>query len=350
MPRARYPTYHNVNATSLAIIERDAVSAYNNLAAISAIQTSPSPQNKFKTARGVKFTGGLFPSNPNTTAYADGLWYYIHNGNDICVYGNATAVSAKVSNNKLTLTYEDMPYEVLIDNTGKEYPVTRYSVEPSMIDESIVDGENVATMVGLLSVRSYDNKPPYPWNSRLLLLTHLIVQNWTNHNIKDMSSMFHGLVSLTKLTLTNFDTNSVTTMKRMFSGCGFLSSLNLSSFNTNKVTDMSTMFSACARLESLDLSRFNTEKVANMTGMFESSNALTSLTLGENFTIISGEDNDTYLAPDIPCEITMNNASYTVLKERELKDDYTLTPGSWTSSTALQTFIVTPVPRNTMNE
>ena len=285
--------------------------------------------DKMKTAKGVRFTEGIISELPYFSAWKDeeGLWYYILDGDDICVYAVTEEIKARMNGGtELTLDYADMPYEVLVDTDGKEWKVNRYTAR------------HAETRVGLFG----SHETAVDWNNNVnKKLTSLTLQDWTNRNATDMMHMFYGCEALTSLNLSNFNTEKVMDMRSMFYGCEALTSLDLSSFNTEKVMDMRSMFSSCSALTSLDLSSFDTRAVTSMLLMFSGCEALTALTLGENFTVVSGE-NSTELAPENPCEITMNNASYTVLKERELTG-YTFDPDSWTSpSDGVQTFTVTP--------
>ncbi len=409
MQKIPYPSYGSVvNDISKSLLLRDLKTIGKVVKKIEEVPVV----DKMKTAKGVEFTAMSVSGLPgDVNAWKDGLWYYIKDGENICVYADTGEIIARMNGGtELTLDYNDMPYEVLVDTDGNEWKVNSYAVEV----KSEEDG-NPAEYSGLFGVREeqegYENV-----NTKL---TSLTLQNWTNRNVTNMAymfyycvaietlnlrnfntsavtnmaymfdgcillkgldlsgfntsavtnmaymfsvcsalteldlskfdtgkvenmvEMFYGCSALTELDLSKFDTKAVTSMGNMFGECYGLTELDLSNFNTNLVDDMRSMFRDCKSLNSLDLSRFNTEKVENMSYMFNDCGELTYLTLGENFTIISGEDNSTFLAPENPCEITMNNASYTVLKERELAN-YTFDPDSWTSSTDLQTFTVTP--------
>ena len=232
-----------------------------------------------KTARGVEFTAGTISELPELLAWKDeyGLWYYIKNGEDICVYADTNSMIAKIDGGtELILDYIDMPYESLVDESGKKWKVNRYTTPQGY---------------GLFSYRNGQDE----WNNNVIKnLTSLTLQNWTNRNVIDMSRMFYNYYWLTTLTLgENFNTSNVTDMSYMFYNCLGLTDLNLSNLNTSAATNMSRMFAECARLTTLTLGgKFNTSNVTDMSDMFSICEALTTLDLSNfntsNVTDMSG--------------------------------------------------------------
>ena len=190
----------------------------------------------------------------NVTFRADGtvrkgIWQYtLQDDNSIEVGLNPEADPNTFTEESITLDYSYMPYEKLIDTNGHEYLTVSY------------------------------NSLFYGLPSSIKILT---IDNWTNRDVTDMSSMFQGCSALTSLALNNFDTSKVTDMSSMFSGCSALTSLTLGdNFNTANVENMEAMFYNCSALTSLTLGdNFNTSKVTNMSGMFNECSSLISLTL-----------------------------------------------------------------------
>lgn len=275
MPKAAYPVYNNVDMTSLAFIERDAAMAYNSLVAINEV-------NRGKMARNVVWRTGLF-SVTSTIAWFDGLWYYIQEGEDIYVYADTEEMKKKINGTTLVLDYADMPYELLVDNNGKEWKVTIYGAPQDIIK----DGGLARTV--WFGTRNADDD----WNNNVAKkLKSLTLRNWTNRNINRMDHAFNG----------------------------------------------------CINLETLDLSSFDTRSVRRMIDMFHDCDNLKKLTLGENFVVPSGYRllYKTYLAPTVECEITLNKSTYDALTTVDLVD-YTIDPSEWDADNGnVQTITVTP--------
>ena len=149
-----------------------------------------------KTKKYVKFSDNEF---------TDGIWNYtLIKGpelNYIKVKLNKDAFSSKFgSANAVTLDFEDMPYEKLIDIDGNPYITLSYQDMFS------------SPMISLL---------PYT-------VASLKIQNWTNTNVTVMSYMFAHCSYLDSINLeTEFDTSNVTYMNYMFSDCRDLKTLRL---------------------------------------------------------------------------------------------------------------------------
>lgn len=155
--------------------------------------------------------------------FTDGLWTYHLEGDNIEVDVDSGGFSDKFGDDTtITLNYDDMPYEKLIDTEEVEFPIDSYD--------------------GL-------------FHSAIQHVTILTIDDWTNYNVTDMSNMFLADSHYISMTLgDNFDTSSVTDMDRMFADCASLESLTLgNSFNTSNVENMSNMFSGCRSLKSITL-------------------------------------------------------------------------------------------------
>lgn len=163
-----------------------------------------------KTKINVRFTTNTF----NMPAWKEdgSLWYYMQDGDDICVYADANAVLERMDGGTtLELDYDDMPYEVLIDTEEKEWKVNKYVLD-------------IGQPSGLFGYRANRD---VVWNDDVIgKLTSLTLRNWTNRNVTDMSFMFMGNFSNT-LDLSSFNTNSVTYMRMMFYLCSGLTTLTL---------------------------------------------------------------------------------------------------------------------------
>ena len=200
-------------------------------------------------------TGVIFESNDHVyNRFMESIWKYTkEDENTVNVTLNTEEFSNQFTGETVTLDYKHMPYERLIDTEGNEYSITSYN---SMFSSLLPD-----------TVKS------------------LIIQNWTNTNVTDMSWMFGACSSLQSLTLgDNFNTSNVTTMSYMFSGCSFELLTLSDKFNTSNTTNMSYMFYNCSELTSLTLGdNFDTSKVENMWAMFSGCSSLESLTIGDKF-------------------------------------------------------------------
>ena len=278
MQKMPYPPYGNaLNDMSRRFLLRDLKAISNAITEIEEIPVKNDETDELKTARGVRFASKTIPGLSVSEAWTvndDDLWYYIKNDDgDICVYANMANIIKRLNGGtELVLKYEDMPYEVLVDGSGKEWKVNRYTVD-AVYDE-------LPTVFGLFGYRFGQVE----WNSVISTLTSLTLQNWSIRNVEDVSFMFSGCSKLIAISLgKNFDTSAVTNMNNMFSGCSSLTTLDISNFNTSLVEDMAYMFSGCSSLTTLDLSSFNTSKVTDMRYMFAYCKGLTALTLGENF-------------------------------------------------------------------
>ena len=200
-----------------------------------------------KILTGVTFEGDTFDN---------GIWTYTileDTTDNLNVTLNAEAFSAQFTGNNVTLDYEHMPYERLIDTEGNEYIITSYE----------------------------DMFKPLPIDVK-----SLAIDNWTNSNVAVMNGVFTNCTSLTELTLgDNFDTTNVEDMQCMFYKCSEITKLNLgANFDTTKVTNMNAMFFRCLKLESLTLGdKFDTTEVIDMNSMFYYCSALKSLSLGNKF-------------------------------------------------------------------
>ena len=327
MQKMPYPPYGNaLNDMSRNFLLRDLKAISNAITEIEEI-----PVEELKTARGVKFTSErIIIALSEMPVWRNGLWCYIQYGDDICVYGDRDKIINKIDGEKLELDYEDMPYEMLVDEDGKKWTVNSYSVY--LYDEF---------RDGLLGVHRGDDDWYYNVCNKLKSVT---IKNWTNRNVTNMSWMFTGCHKLTSLNLSNFNTSKVKDMLNMFGACEMLTSLNLSSFNTSNVTNMSSMFYVCPELTTLNLSSFDTSKVTNMSWMFAECSKLTSLTLGENFIVPSSYNAETKtgLAPSNECTIMMNENVYNAFNTYDLAS-YTFSPNSWNASGEnVQQFSVTP--------
>ena len=224
-----------------------------------------------KTARNVEFTAGIITEFPALSAWKDeGLWYYIQDGDNICVYGDINAMISKINGStELILDYSDMPYELLVDKNGNELKVNSYTVSGELIGVSGIS-------LGLFGAHMNAD-----WNNTINELSSLTLQNWTNRNVTDMSYVFAEGGHFETLNLRRFNTSSVTNMTGMFAGCGILQSLTLGDkFDTSQVTIMEYMFYGCTILTTLRLrDNFNTSKVTNMSSMFSECAALSSMSL-----------------------------------------------------------------------
>ena len=175
---------------------------------------------RLKVAKDAEFNTEI-PELSVVTAWKkneDDLWYYVLDGDeneyDICVYADTAAMTTRINGGtSLELDYEDMPYEALIDVTGKLWKVNKYTVKT---------GDNI---FGLFGNRDGDSN----WNDNVVeKLRSLTIRDWTNKNVTDMERMFSNCSKLISLNLSNFDTNAVKNMKNMFSGCNNLTTLTIS--------------------------------------------------------------------------------------------------------------------------
>ncbi len=349
MPKIPYPSYgSSINNISSSFLVRD-LNAISN--AVKEIEEIPFEKKKPpKTAKGIKFTEGIISELPDFSAWKDeeGLWYYIKDGENICVYADTGKMIERMNGGaELTLNYADMPYEVLVDTDGKEWKVNSYTVHGA-------EQAGIIASFGLFGYRDDDD-----WFVSVIgKLTSLTLQDWTNRNVTDMADMFYQCAALTTLNLSNFSTEKVENMAFMFGGCIGLSTLDVSNFNTNAVKNMDSMFMSCSGLTALNLSNFNTDKVENMKGMFHNCfelteldlsgfntgavtvmtdmfsecPALTRLILGASFNVPSNygsEEMITNLAPSAKCAITMNKTMYDVFSNNDL-ETYTFDPDTWT--------------------
>ena len=327
MPRSRYPTYYDLRSVSFDSIKRNVEMVYNMLVEINNIPI-------MKTARDVSWSNITIAAKTRI-AWKDRneLWYYIQDGNDICVYANTEKIIERLNGGtSLELGYDDMPYELLVDNNLNTYPVTSYML---MGDDTY----------GLFGVRG--SVIDSDWNTNVIeKLTTLTLQNWTNKNVTNMSWMFYNSTALTTLILRSFDTSKVTDMTAMFDGCTALETLDIRGFDTSKVTSMRWMIRDCTSLETLDIRGVDTSKVTDMYGMLRGCTALITLILGINFTVPTGygeaEDTETDLAPSNECSITMNENVYNAFKLYDLAT-YTFSPNTWNANNGeVQTITVTP--------
>ena len=295
----KIPVYsNNINC---ALISQLTVSIIKDIDRVKNIK------RKEKILTGVIFENKMFK---------EGIWIYtVGEDNTVSVKLNADAFSNTFTGDTVTLDYEEMPYEKLIDTEGNEYITNSYynmfdDLPSSSFKSLTIDNwtnNNAADMRYMFygceslvtltlgdkfdasSVTTVENMFGNCYN----LTTLNIGSNFNTSSVMNMKNMFYGCESLITLTLGDkFDTSSVTTMWCMFSGCSKLTSLTLGSkFNTSRVTDMKYMFSGCSKLTSLTLgSNFNTSSVTTMEGMFSGCQSLTSLTLGSNFNISGVED------------------------------------------------------------
>ena len=303
LPIKKIPAYNrHMNCAMIANSIDNILSDIDNIKDIpdeEEEKTEEEEEEEMKIARDVEFTVGIIEELSELSAWKDndGLWYYIQNGDDICVYADTEAMIARLgSSRELILDYADMPYELLIDSDGKEWKVNKYIVD--------IEYSGSTLNFGLFGYRSRQTD----WNSNVNgRLTSLTLHNWTNRNVtnmshmfyqclslesidlstfstgraEDMSSMFESCGSLITINLSNFNTSAVTNMSHMFDTCSSLTTINLSDFNTSRVEDMSWMFLNCLSLESLDLSNFNTSVVTNISQMFNSCRSLNALNLSD---------------------------------------------------------------------
>ena len=244
LPIKQIPVYgNNVNC---ALMSRLIGSIIKDIDRVKNIKEKEYPP---KTARDVEFTDDKFNNDIWTYKIISGT-----ENNTVSVGLNLDAFSEKFNGITVTLGYDDMPYEKLIDTDNTEYLTVSY--ERMFYDLSKTNVEA------------------------------LTIDNWTNRNVTDMSYMFTRQYYLQSLSLGNsFDTSNVTDMSSMFDYCYALQSLSLgNSFDTSNVTDMSSMFDYCYALQSLSLGNsFDTSNVTDMRSMFSDCYALQSLSLGNNF-------------------------------------------------------------------
>ncbi len=200
-----------------------------------------------KILTGVTFEGDTF---------ANGIWTYTileDTTDNLNVTLNADAFSEQFTGDSVTLDYEHMPYERLIDTEGNEYITSSYE-----------------DMFKLLPIN----------------VKSLAIDNWTNSNVTIMNGVFWECSNLTTLILgDNFNTTNIDNMYGLFYGCSALTTLDLgANFDTTKVTTMNAMFFRCLKLESLTLGdKFDTANVKDMDSMFYNCSTLSSLTLGDKF-------------------------------------------------------------------
>ena len=172
---------------------------------------------------GVTFEGNVFKN---------GIWIYtiIDSTNNVGVKLNPDRFSEIFTGSSVTLDYDHMPYERLIDTVKNEYTTTSYH-------------ELFGDVVGEKSLLPDT-------------VTSLTINNWTNINVTNMSCMFVYCGSLTSLTLgDNFNTANVIDMSVIFGECVSLTSLTLgNSFNTSKAKLIAS-FNNNTTLESISLYR-----------------------------------------------------------------------------------------------
>ena len=120
LPVKSIPVYSNNMNCSLMI--QSVTSTLKDIDKVKNIKENAEEIDKPpKTARDVKFTEGIITELPNLAAWKEdgSLWYYIQDGDDICVYADTSAVITKMNGGTtLELDYSDMPYEVLVDKNG----------------------------------------------------------------------------------------------------------------------------------------------------------------------------------------------------------------------------------------
>ena len=202
------------------------------------------PPTTDKTLKNVEFDGNRFN---------EGIWEYAIMMDTKKLNVTLKAGAFSEDNTSVTLGYDDMPYEKLIDTNDNEYLTVSYITMFKTLPETVKT---------------------------------LTIDNWTNRTILDMRSMFADCYALTELSLgAKFDTSSVTDMRGMFANCYALTELSLGAkFDTSSVTDMNSMFANCYALTELSLgNNFNTRNVTDMNKMFSSCWALTTLSLGDKF-------------------------------------------------------------------
>jgi surface protein len=141
-------------------------------------------------------------------------------------------------------------------------------------------------------------------------LSTINMSTFSTSNVETMRYMFRNCSSLTSLDISPLDTSSTIDMCAMFMGCSGLTTLDVSTMRTSSVVNMASLFKDCSSLTYLDLSNMNNSSITNMPFMFMDDSSLEVILLGNNFSILNGENMFSGLAN--PCAIiTERDAVFT---------------------------------------
>ena len=103
-------------------------------------------------------------------------------------------------------------------------------------------------------------------------------------DIKQMSSMFEGLVNILEVDLSYFHFSTVTKTDNLFKGCTSLTSVNFAGASSPNLITMMGMFYGCSSLINVNLSDLDTTKVTSMNSLFYNCNNLKSVEFGDKVT------------------------------------------------------------------
>ena len=181
--------------------------------------------------------------------FNNGIWIYkIITDADKLV--GVTLKKEAFSTESVTLGYDDMPYEKLIDTEDNEYLTVSYKDAFKKLPSGV---------------------------------TALTINNWTNRNIMDMSYMFNGCSAMTALDLNNFNTANVENMSLMFYECYLMKELTgTNNWNTSKVQTLNNTFGRCMALVELDLSGWDLSAITDAYNMFTSCDKLEAIHVNES--------------------------------------------------------------------
>ena len=115
---------------------------------------------------------------------------------------------------------------------------------------SVVDVSNMKSLADSFSTWSDNDGIIDYYGVDMEKIEYIDLSNWDISKVKDLTSMFFGLVNVKEIDLSGWNTSNVTTMNGMFIGCKNLKEIKgIEDWDVSKVIDMEDMFYECESLE-----------------------------------------------------------------------------------------------------